>query len=34
MLAAEFLAMQAGIIEQSNATLVRYRGHDRTGRSA
>jgi outer membrane protein TolC len=25
-LAAEFLAMQAGIIEQSNATLVRYRG--------
>jgi outer membrane protein TolC len=26
MLAAEFLALQAGIIEQSNATLVRYRG--------
>jgi len=25
-LAAEFLAMQAGIIEHSNATLVRYRG--------
>src|SRR5712671_4379517 len=25
-LATEFLAMQAGIIEQSNATLVRYRG--------